>query len=297
MTLRLHCHLKRLLVLLCLGLLLVGCNRFELLYRNLDWLLPWRLDHYLNLDRQQQAWLRPRLQAHLDWHCSVELPRYLDWLQRTRQLLEQPAPSPAQLRSQFAEIDGALQRIAVQITPTAIALLQTLNAEQVARLYSALDKDNREAHEDFLDPPLAEQISQRSERMQERLRPWFGPLNPAQQRQIAHWSNRLGEQNRLWLGNRLRWQQAFRAALATRHEADFAMRLTHLLQQRERFADADYRKHQTDMRQGLAELLSDLLGSADARQRTQLSQRLRTLSRDLAEQLCARPSPPELTPS
>lgn len=291
MTLRLYCHLKRLLVLLCLGLLLVGCSRLELLYRNLDWLLPWRLDHYLDLDRQQQAWLKPRLQTHLGWHCSVELPRYLDWLQRTRHLLEQPAPSPAQLRSQFAEIDDALQRIAVQITPTAIALLQTLSPEQVARLYSALDEDNREAREDFLESPLAEQISQRSKRMQERLRPWLGPLSPAQQRQIAHWSSRLGEQNRLWLGNRLRWQQALRDALATRHQADFAMRLTRLLQERERFADADYQQHQADMRQGLAELFSDLLGSADSQQRAQLSQRLRVFSRDLAEQLCARPSP------
>jgi hypothetical protein len=297
MMLRLQSHLKSLLVPLCLGLLLVGCSRLELLYRNLDWLLPWRLDHYLDLDRQQQAWLKPRLQTHLGWHCSVELPRYFDWLQRTRHLLEQPAPSPAQLRSQFAEIDDALQRIAVQITPTAIALLQTLSAEQVARLFTTLDEDNREAREDFLEPPLAEQISQRSERMQERLRPWFGPLNPTQRRQIAHWANRLGEQNRLWLGNRLRWQQALRDALATRHQADFPRRLTRLLQQREHFADADYRKHQADMRQGLAELFSDLLGSADSQQRAQLNQRLRTLSRDLAEQLCARPSPPALTPS
>ena len=105
MMLRLQSHLKSLLVPLCLGLLLVGCSRLELLYRNLDWLLPWRLDHYLDLDRQQQAWLKPRLQTHLGWHCSVELPRYFDWLQRTRHLLEQPAPSPAQLRSQFADLE------------------------------------------------------------------------------------------------------------------------------------------------------------------------------------------------
>jgi hypothetical protein len=296
MTLLRWPQLHSLALLLGLSLLLVGCSRLDLVYRNLDWLLPWRLDHYLNLDRQQRAWLKPRLQAHLDWHCSVELPRYLDWLQRTRHLLEQPAPSPAQLRSQFAEIDDALQRIAVQITPTAIALLQMLSAEQVARLFTTLDEDNHAAREDLLEPPLAEQISQRSERMQERLRPWLGPLNPAQQRQIAHWSNRLGEQNRLWLGNRLRWQQALRDALATRHQADFPMRLTRLLLQGERFADADYRKHQADMRQGLAELFSDLLGSADSQQRAQLKQRLRTLSRDLAEQLCAQPNPPVPVP-
>ena len=52
---------KTLLLLLCLSLLISACSRAGLAYRNLDWLVPWRLNDYLNLDSQQQAWLKPRL--------------------------------------------------------------------------------------------------------------------------------------------------------------------------------------------------------------------------------------------
>ncbi|HBX55541.1 MAG TPA: hypothetical protein DEH10_09155, partial [Pseudomonas sp.] len=83
-------YLKGLLLVLVASLLLSACSRIGLAYRNLDWLVPWRLNDYLNLNSEQQAWLKPRIQSHLTWHCSRELPLTLDWLQRTQDLLAQP---------------------------------------------------------------------------------------------------------------------------------------------------------------------------------------------------------------
>lgn len=281
------CHLRSLLLLIALSVLLAACSRVGLAYRNLDWLIPWRLDDYLSLNREQQAWLKPRLQAHLAWHCSSELPRYIDWLQRSEALIKQAQPSASQLSEQFAELDGAYKRVSGAITPTAIELLQSLNPRQVAELYAAMDKANREDRQAFLEPPLATQINHRATRMQQRLRPWLGRLNDAQQARIAEWAQTLGEQNRLWLDNRLRWQTEFRAALDARRSADFPARLTRLLQGRESVYDADYRAAYSRSRQALAELFSDLLASADNKQREHLSARLRALRRDLAEQACA----------
>ncbi len=278
---------KTLLLLLCLSLLVTACSRIGLAYRNLDWLLPWRLNDYLNLDRQQQAWLRPRLQAHLQWHCSAELPRYIDWLHSSESVLVQAQPDSAQLLEQFALFDGALKRISVEITPTAIELLQGLSEQQVDEFYAALDEDNLEDRQDFLDPPLAIQISERSERMQERLRPWLGRLNNAQTAHIAAWANGLGEQNRLWLENRQRWQTQLRNVLAERDSADFAEQLTRLLQQRESFYSEEYRASYGRSRQALARLFSQLLSSSDEAQRERLAQRLRDLRRDLGEQQCS----------
>ena len=50
-----------LLMLLC-TFLLVGCSRATLVYRNLDTLIPWTLNDYLDLDRTQQRELRQRQQ-------------------------------------------------------------------------------------------------------------------------------------------------------------------------------------------------------------------------------------------
>ncbi|WNF48174.1 DUF6279 family lipoprotein [Pseudomonas sp. SG20056] len=277
---------KILLLLLCLSLLISACSRAGLAYRNLDWLVPWRLNDYLNLDSQQQAWLKPRLQTHLQWHCSAELPRYIDWLKTTENILAQPQPDSAQLLEQFAQFDAALKRIGIEITPTAIELLPGLSEQQVRELYAAMDEDNLEDRQDFLDPPLAIQISERQTRMQERLRPWLGRLNSAQTEHIATWANSLGEQNRLWLENRQLWQAELRKVVAERDSADFAERLTPLLQQRERFYSDEYRASYGRSRQALATLFSQLLSSSDKAQRERLSHRLRDLRRDLTEQQC-----------
>ncbi|VXC16909.1 conserved hypothetical protein [Pseudomonas sp. 8BK] len=278
---------KTLLLLLCLSLLISACSRAGLAYRNLDWLLPWRLNNYLNLDSQQQAWLKPRLQTHLQWHCSAELPRYIDWLHTTESILAQPQPDSAQLLEQFVQFDAALKRIGIEITPTAIELLQGLSEQQVSELYAALDEDNLEDRQDFLDPPLTTQISERQTRMQERLRPWLGRLNKAQTEHIADWANSLGEQNRLWLENRQLWQAELRKVVAERDSADFAERLTPLLQQRERFYSDEYRASYGRSRLALATLFSQLLSNSDEAQRERLSHRLRDLRRDLAEQQCS----------
>ncbi|PJE41835.1 MAG: hypothetical protein CUR33_10525 [Pseudomonas sp.] len=277
---------KTLLLMLCLSLLISACSRAGLAYRNLDWLVPWRLNDYLNLNSQQQAWLKPRLQTHLQWHCSAELPRYIEWLQTTESILAQPQPDSAQLLEQFAQFDAALKRIGVEITPTAIELLQGLSEQQVSELYAAIDEDNLEDRQDFLDPPLATQISERSERMQERLRAWMGRLNSAQTEHIAAWANGLGEQNRLWLENRQLWQAELRKVVAERDSADFAERVTRLLQQRESFYSDEYRASYGRSRQALATLFSQLLSNSDEAQRERLSHRLRDLRRDLAEQQC-----------
>ena len=279
--------INNLLLLIILSLLLAACSRVGLAYRNLDWLIPWRLNDYLSLNREQQAWLKPRLQAHLDWHCSSELPRYVDWLQRSEALLEQAQPSASQLSEQFAELDGALERITGAITPTAIELLQGLSPRQVAELYAAMAEDNREDRQDFLEPPLAAQISQRATRMQKRLRPWLGRLNDVQQAHIAEWAHSLGGQNRLWLDNRLRWQTEFRVVLDARRSADFPARLTRLLQERDSVYTADYRAAYARSRQALAELFSDLLAGADSNQRQRLTTRLRALRDEFAGQVCA----------
>lgn len=279
---------RPLLLLLILSVLLGACSSVSLAYRNLDWLIPWRLNDYLTLSSEQKAWLKPRIQAHLAWHCSTELPHTLDLLQQARTLLQHPgAPEPEQFTAQLGEFDAALKRIAVQVAPTAIGLLQGLNPKQVAELQAAIDEDNQEDRQDFLEPDLAVQITERAERMEERLRPWFGRLSEAQQARILQWSTGLGEQNRIWLENRQQWQQAFMQAVNARRSDDFSARMTRLLQDREAFYTDAYRAAYPNTRAALAELFSDLLGSADAKQRERLDHRLRDLHRDLAAQACS----------
>lgn len=273
------------LSLLALPVLLVACSRVDLAYRNLDWLIPWKLDDYLALDDQQRAWLKPRLQQHLNWHCSLELPRYLIWLRDNQALLN--APDSQRLHEQLDEFDLALQRIAVQITPHTTQLLRDLSPSQVEHLFTRLDEQNAELQDTFLAPSLPEQITRRVERMNERLEPWFGDLNAQQRQSVDAWANRLGAQNTVWLDNRLAWQQALRETLEARRSDNFAPRMEALLQERERFHTEAYRASHAANREALVQLLVDLLRQAEPEQLARADSRLDALHDDLAAQRCS----------
>lgn len=271
-------------MLLAFILLLGACSRIDLAYRNLDWLIPWKLGDYVELNEQQRAWLKPQLEEHLAWHCSVELPRYLDWLQANQALLDNPDSDT--LTTQLQAFDQALRRIAVEITPSSVELLRDLSPRQVEQLFEALDERNAELRAEFVAPPLQQQIAQRTQRMVDRLHPWLGTLNERQRARVERWAEGLGTQNQIWLDNRLAWQRALREALEARRAADFEARMSALLQQRERFYTDAYQASYEDNRRALAELLSGLFEQADESQLERARQRLESLHASLAKQQC-----------
>ena len=281
---------KLLLLTLLATLLLAGCSRATLVYRNLDMLVPWSLNDYLDLDRDQQRALRARLREHLAWHCNTQLPPLLERLGQLERDSGNGRLARADLEPHYRGVREAMHSIAVEITPTASELLRALSDEQVAELRGALAKNRREHREKYLAPPLPQQIRERAERMQERLQYWFGPLNAAQRQRVLHWAHTLGEQNRRWLDNREQWQAALLAAVEQRHRDDFDSRIARLLQEREALLNEDDRAALRRAEQAGLELVADLHGLADETQRVRLGGRLAQLQSDFASLQCPVPS-------
>ncbi|MBA1304353.1 hypothetical protein B2J73_05240 [Stutzerimonas stutzeri] len=274
-----------LLMLLC-TFLLVGCSRATLVYRNLDTLIPWTLNDYLDLDRTQQRELRQRLREHLAWHCSTQLPELLARLDRLERSSAGGQLEPSDLEPHYRGVRDAMHSIAVEVTPTATDLLRALNDAQVEELRKALDENRREHREKYLEPPLEQQIRERAERMQERLQYWFGPLNAQQRQRVLRWAHTLSEQNSRWLRNREQWQAMLLAAVEQRHGADFDKRIARLLQDREALLNEDDRAALQRAEQAGLELVADLHRLADDGQRAHLSGRLTQLQSDFGSLKC-----------
>ncbi|SNR80262.1 DUF6279 family lipoprotein [Pseudomonas segetis] len=275
--------------LLCITL--SACSMVGFSYKHMDWWLMWKIDDALNLTSEQKDLLEPQLHTLLNWHCSAELPNAISWLEQNQLLLEQSTPSSEAIRAQIDQVDTAFKRIARQVTPTATQLLGGLSDQQVTHLYAFLKEQNQEDREEFLDPPLATQITERSTRMQERLEPWFGQLSASQIKRIDSWSADLGEQNRIWLENREAWQSALRSALKIRNTQAFAARLRPLIESREDFYTKDYKQANPKAQMALAALLGDLVGQASEEQHEQISKRLDKLQAQLAQQVCIPAAP------
>ncbi|WIE52086.1 DUF6279 family lipoprotein [Pseudomonas sp. GM17] len=270
-------RLQHLTLLLLLSLVLTSCNRVGLAYRNLDVIIPWTLNDYLEMNREQKIWFNQRLKEHLSWHCSTQLPGYLDYLDRLQQMVARNQVNDAELQELTRGAKQAIAQTARAIAPSAIELLRGLDDRQVAEMKSAFAKDMRQRRSKNLKPPLEQQIRLRTERMDKRLTTWLGPLTPEQTQRVADWSTSLGEQNQLWLSNRANWQAQFSAALEQRQNSDFDRRIERLLVDRESFWTPAYRQAYANSEQAARSLLVDVMAKSTPAQREHLRNKLQNV--------------------
>jgi hypothetical protein len=284
-------RLRILAALLVLSALLAGCNRVGLAYRNLDVIIPWTLNDYLDMNAGQKSWFNETLKEHLAWHCTTQLPGYLDWLDRLQQMVDSHQVSDAALQAHALEAKQAIADVARQITPSAIELLRGLDEQQVREMDAALTKDLGKRQDEYLKPPLEQQIKERSERMSKRLDAWLGPLSSSQQERVLAWSTALGAQNQQWIGNRAHWQAQFIAAVNQRASSDFPRKMEQLLVDRESLWTADYRQAYAQTEAAARSLLVDVMAESTVQQRQKLVLRIAKVRSDFQALKCLKGSP------
>lgn len=277
---------KAFISLLMAVVILGGCTRVGLAYRNLDIIIPWSLSDYLEMNAAQKDWFDERLKEHLSWHCTTQLPGYLGWLDRLQRMVETNQVTADELQARTDEAKLAIGQISRQITPSAVELLAQLDDKQVQEMQNAFAKDQRKRENEYLKEPLPKQISDRAERMEKRLSPWMGKLNDSQLKRIQSWSQSLGEQNRAWLDNRASWQKRFVATVQDRKAPDFPSKIAKLLQDRETFWTPEYREAYDRTEQAAISLLVDLMAQSTPEQRQRLLSKIADTRKDFTDLSC-----------
>jgi len=277
---------KSIMLLLAAVLVMSGCTRIGLAYRHLDVIIPWSVNDYLGMNSTQKRWLDDRLKEHLSWNCTTQVPDYVTWLDNLQHMVETNQVTEAALKARTAEGKLAIEQISKQVTPSAVELLSQLDDKQVQTLREAFAKDLREHKEEFIDPPLSQQINERAQRMEKRLDPWIGDLNAAQHQRIAAWSVALGEQNQMWIDNRAHWQGLFIAAVQQRKSPDFAQRISPLLQDRSSFWTPQYRQAYDQTEQAAIRLIVELVADSTPNQRKRLIKKIGEVREDFADLSC-----------
>ncbi|MBV4459741.1 hypothetical protein KVG96_17445 [Pseudomonas sp. COR58] len=277
---------KHLIVLLAFILALGACSRIGLAYRNLDVIIPWTLSDYLDMNGEQKGWFNERLKEHLSWHCTTQLPGYLDWLDRLQSMVENNQITDAALQARTAEAKQAIAETARRITPSAVELLQGLDDRQVAEMNDAFAKDLRKREQEYLKPPLDQQIAERGARMDKRLNDWLGPLSVTQEQRVMAWSTALDDQNTQWIANRAHWQKQFSAAVAQRQNPGFPQRIETLLVNRESLWTPDYRKAYANTEAQARSLIVDLMAESTPQQRQRLLKKIEGVRKDFNDLKC-----------
>ncbi len=284
--------MRQLILTIGAAVLLSGCGP-RWMYTNLDWLIPWYVDDYIELDPHQDDELAARLARQLDWHCRTQMPRYALFLRQLREELRPSGQSVSAAR--WAEHFEQLKRYWIdlihQLGPDAVAILVTASDEQLDTLFENLEKTNLELERKYVDPGIEARRHNRQKRIQERIAYWTGPLTKAQKERLADWAAALVETAEDWLDHRRQFQAALRQELDRRNEGEaFQRRFLNLLAAPERSREASYQE-KIDINKRLTfQMLEALSMSLTPAQRQHIVNRLDKLAQEM-EQLACDPVP------
>jgi hypothetical protein len=280
--------LWRTLLLLFTAASLSGCG-VRVLYHQLDWLIPWQLQDYVTLDGSQRIELEILVEDRLDWHCRTQLPRYAEWLRAVEDDLRNEAVS-AQWVAERADDAGVFwTELMRPLSHDVATVLGNASDAQVDELFRNLDARTREQMKTFVNREDHVLIQERAERLERRLRRWFGRMNADQRARIQAWSEDLGRFAHEWLENRARWQTRFRHALdeSERRPESLQPALERLMVHPEQTWSPDYVERLERQRKATWLLLADLYRMSSESQRDRLIARAGGLARDFERLSCA----------
>lgn len=198
--------MKRLrhLTLLLLLVVLAGCSSTTFIYNRLDFLIPWYLGDYVDLNREQKARLDALLEPFLDWHRAEELPQYLLVLDDIDARLDGPI-SGADVGDTLDEVEQAWLRVETRALGWLLDLGADLSDEQIAQFIEELRDKQVEYEEKYLTRTEQEYRQDAEENLRDNLQDMLGRLDKPQRARVVEASEALQRSDAVWLRERAEW--------------------------------------------------------------------------------------------
>ncbi len=280
--------MRKILLVIATVALLTACGP-RWTYNNLDWIIPWYIEDYIELDTRQSDELAARLAYQLDWHCRTQMTRYADFLRQLRSDLS-VSGQPVTAERWAAHFDQLRQYwidLVHQLGPDAVAILVTASDDQIDTLFNNIEKTNVDLEREYVAPPITERRRNRQKRMQKRIAYWTGPLNASQKALVGQWAEGLTETADEWLAHRRRFQTALHRELDRRQPGqDFERRFLDLFVSPEQWRDPAYQEKIDTNKRLTFQFLENLSRSLTPQQRRHIVERLDKLADDLTQLAC-----------
>lgn len=256
---------------------LAGCSTTTFLYNRLDRILPWILDDYVELDREQDRQLDELLAVLLRWHRMEELPGYIELIEQLQQLLDRPVTA-AELEEIWGQFEAAWVRIEIRGVDMLLELAASASDRQIAEFLDNLQREQDEFREKYLERSLEEYREDSYDYLVDFVGGLMGRLG-TEQKQIARRATaELYRSDGVWLDERAAWQQRLVEILA--REPGWQQRLREALANREADLLPGHRELYAHNRQVLLVALADILNCRSDYQDRRLRRKLAAYRED-----------------
>ena len=181
-----------------------ACSSTTYVYNRLDFLLPWYMDDYVDLDAEQEAYLDELLVPFLAWHRAQELPVYLTALNNIEDSLDSPLTAEI-VGTLFTNFESAWLRLQSEGLTQLLDLGARLSDEQIAAFLEALWEQQREFEEEYLERDEEEFFEDNDDNTRDTFQDYLGKLSDDQKQWVRDGSRRLLRSDQVWLKERAQW--------------------------------------------------------------------------------------------
>jgi hypothetical protein len=274
--------MKRLIIMILVSFSLLSACSSKLAYNNVDWLLYWYLDDYIELSREQKGQLDSKLDGWLAWHRNSELVEYQGHVLQLQQQIRSDTLNAEQWLEHFDLGRKHWLRARDKISPELVAMAPQLSDEQVNSLFETLEKGNKKREKKRAKNSFEERQEDSRENIEGQIKDWVGRLSPEQKSMVARHSTQLESTFDDWMVYRRSIQNQAKIILLQRHEnPSFQANLLYLIQHPEECRQQTYIDKSETNRRVFAELLENVSNSLSEKQRKKLLKRLQGLIDDL----------------
>ncbi|GAB5452940.1 MAG: hypothetical protein Hals2KO_32680 [Halioglobus sp.] len=273
-------------------LFLASCSSTSFVYNRLDFLLPWYINGYTDLDRDQEAFLDQRLQPFLDWHRARELPCYVVLLDDMESALQEPV-SAADLAGITRNFELAWYRTQDEALEWLFELGAQLTVDQVEEFLAELDEEQEELEEKYLDRSDEEFHEEGYDNLRENVQDYLGRLQKEQRELMRTASEKLQRSDRHWLAERAAFIDELRLEMA--REPGWEERVRALIHRQAENPAPEYAQVLEHNITVIQELVAQLLNDRTEKQDAHLRRKLAALRGDL-QKLAAQAEEPASCP-
>ncbi len=277
--------IARIFLVVLLALILAGCG-VRSAYNNLDWLMMRWVNNQVSLTSEQELAVRTALDEKLEWHCSTQLPLYVEFLREVERDLADDAIDVDTLRTHGERVAEFGRELAMRARPDLIEFLAGLSDDQIDDLRDSFEERNEEIQAESIEVSAAERQANQVRGMERGMRRFAGRPSAVQRQRLEQWAAELKPTAELSLEQRKAWQEEFFDALAGReYNGAFEPRMIALLEPGATWSD-EFRQRMEYNRERTLEAIADVNALATPRQANRLRSRLDSLASDFERLSC-----------
>lgn len=259
-------------------LLLGGCSSTTFVYNRLDFLLPWYLDDYVELNSAQDQILDEQLRPFLTWHRSLELPLYLQILDDIDRRLDRDL-TVADIAAIALQFEGAWLRLEDRSLDWLLALGERLTDDQVQEFLASLWEQQEEFEKKYLKRSDREYRRDSYDNLLDNVQDYLGRLDKSQKLVLEGASEELMRSDSIWLRERTAWLQ--RLEVFMRRDPGWQQAVRDAVKRRSETVSPEYLELYEHNLGAIYAALARVLNSRTEKQDRRLRKKIANLREDL----------------